>query len=308
MFDELFAKRGLSLDRLRSFLAIAEAGSIAKAAPDDLVRQGQFSRQIRELEEFFGTELTRRRGKTLSLSPAGQRLAHLIRQQLQDLDDFRREQHHLKKSFVIGSGSSVLEWLVVPVLQDIQARLGGASLRLEAMRSRELVEAVRDGTLDFAVVRQDALAEAQQTKASLKVISMSFHLCGASQLIGSANKAKLADPQGWERLPWATLAGEGQLGESVRKALDVACSSLTPAVECTSLLQVKELVIRGVCVGVLPSMGMTGLLEAGVISCEFAPLKNYGRPLVLHWNERQMRRRGVAETGIRALAKALRVS
>ena len=92
MFEELFSRSGLSLDRLRSFLSFAQAGSIAKAAPGDVNLQSQISRQISELETFFATELTVRRGKSLSLTAAGQRLAVLIRQQLQDLDDFQREQ------------------------------------------------------------------------------------------------------------------------------------------------------------------------------------------------------------------------
>jgi len=75
MFEALFSTRGLSLDRLRSFLEMAEAGGIARAAPGDPVRQSQISRQIRELEEFFGTELTQRRGKGLVLTPAARRLA-----------------------------------------------------------------------------------------------------------------------------------------------------------------------------------------------------------------------------------------
>lgn len=92
MFEHLFSKGGLSLDRLRRFMQMAQAGSIAKAAPGDTNRQSQISRQIRELEQFFGTGLTRRKGKTLSLSAAGEHLALLIRQQLQDLEDFRKEQ------------------------------------------------------------------------------------------------------------------------------------------------------------------------------------------------------------------------
>src|SRR4030095_8519532 len=113
MFPELFSRSGLSLDRLRSFLAIADAGSIVRAASDDPVRQSLFSRQVRELEEFFGAELTRRHGKTIALSPAGHRLASLIRAQLQDLDDFRREQAGAPKTFTIASGGSMIEWVVV---------------------------------------------------------------------------------------------------------------------------------------------------------------------------------------------------
>ena len=110
MFEALFSRTGLSLDRLRSFLALAHEGSIAKAAPGDVTRQSQISRQVGELEAFFGAELTERRGKTLALSEAGKRLAMLIQQQMQDLDDFRIEQSQAKKAFTIGSSASVLDW------------------------------------------------------------------------------------------------------------------------------------------------------------------------------------------------------
>ncbi|MBL9142395.1 MAG: LysR family transcriptional regulator [Verrucomicrobiaceae bacterium] len=135
MFAELFSRSGLSLDRLRAFLALAHAGSIAKAAPGDVTRQSQISRQISELETFFGAELTERRGKTLALSEAGKRLSTLIQQQLQDLDDFRIEQSGARKSFAIGASASVLDWMVVPAIHGIREALGQSTIRLEAKRS-----------------------------------------------------------------------------------------------------------------------------------------------------------------------------
>ena len=62
-FEQLFDISGLSLDRLRSFLKVAEAGNLATAAQGDAVRQSQYSRQVKELEGFFGVALT--------LMPAG---------------------------------------------------------------------------------------------------------------------------------------------------------------------------------------------------------------------------------------------
>jgi len=106
MFQNLLFKGGLSLDRLASFCAVAEAGSIVKAAGGDPVRQSLISRQIRELEEFFGAELTWRRGKGLAVTPAGRRLAALVRGQLQDLDDFLRESAGGTKEFSIGAGGA----------------------------------------------------------------------------------------------------------------------------------------------------------------------------------------------------------
>ena len=74
MNKELFSEHGLSLDRLKSFLDVVEAGSIVKAAAGDTNRQSQYSRQIKELEVFFGAELTKRRGRRIEITEEGERL------------------------------------------------------------------------------------------------------------------------------------------------------------------------------------------------------------------------------------------
>ena len=61
-FDSLLSISGLSLDRMRSFLMVAESGNLSKAAKGDVTKQSQFSRQIKDLEGFFGVALTKRVG------------------------------------------------------------------------------------------------------------------------------------------------------------------------------------------------------------------------------------------------------
>ena len=88
-FERLFTVSGLSLDRLRTFLRVAEAGNLAKAALGDVTKQSQFSRQIKELEAFFGVALTRRVGRRIEITQEGNQLALIIRRQFRELDDFR---------------------------------------------------------------------------------------------------------------------------------------------------------------------------------------------------------------------------
>ena len=305
MFNELFSRGGLSLDRLRSFLALAHAGSIAKAAPGDVTRQSQISRQIGELESFFGAELTMRRGKTLALSEAGKRLAVLIRQQLQDLDDFRIEQSAAKKAFTIGASASVLDWMVVPAMPGIRKTLNGATVRLEAMRSRSVVDAVRDGRFDFGVVREDAIPK-QARSSMISLLKLSFHLCIPKRLIKRGTLVKdLSKPGVWQALPFTAGNEGGQMDAAIRDAMRDAGVDFRPVVECYSTLQARQLIQRGECAGILPSLGVAGLSAKDIHIIEFAPLKNYGRHLVLHWNERQMRRRGVEAAAIKQMAKAL---
>lgn len=57
----LLARGGLSLDRLASLVALADAHGISAAARGDPARQSQFSRQLKEFETFFGVALIERR-------------------------------------------------------------------------------------------------------------------------------------------------------------------------------------------------------------------------------------------------------
>ena len=79
MFSKLFAESGLSLDRLRAMLEVGASGSIAKAADGDPVRQSQYSRQIKELEDFFRVKLMERDGKGMRLTTNGRELARISR-------------------------------------------------------------------------------------------------------------------------------------------------------------------------------------------------------------------------------------
>lgn len=304
MFEKLFSKSGLSLDRLRGFMEMANSGSIARAAPGDANHQSQISRQIRELEQFFGAELTQRRGKTLTLSPAGVRLAALVREQFQDLEDFRREQAGESKSFLIGAGASVLEWLVVPALPGISQCLGGATLLTGAYRSGGLRDAVRDGKADFAVIRQDVVPEGGH---SLVVMKMGYYLCIPRRLLKPGITAReAAKPALWQSLPFAAGRDGGQTDAAVREAMRAAGMDFRPRFECGSMLQVRQLVALGACAGVLPTLGVRGLDEKDVLVVPFAPMREFGRALVLHWNPRQLRRRNVDEGTLKAVAKLLR--
>ena len=296
MFKDLFNRSGLSLDRLRRFLEFADAGSISKAASGDVNLQSQISRQIAELEEYFETELTVRRGKTLALSPAGRRLSDLIREQFQDLYDFQLEQRSQSKTFSIGAGASILEWLVIPTIADIRQLLGNVTLQLSSRRSGELIEDVRDGKLDFAVVREDAIPKGLPSEP---LVVVKFVLCASRKLLGNKPASSLDDPSLWKKLPFAANAGGGQLDRTFRQAMVDACGSFQPVIECDSLLQIRELVVQGTCAGLLAHIGTNGLAEKGVVLREFAPLKNYGRALALHWNKRQIRRRGEEEDTVK---------
>ena len=69
MYEIIFRKKGLSLDRLQTLVQIAEAGGVTKAAQGDPVRQSLYSRQLKDLSKFFDAELAKKEGRSLKLTP-----------------------------------------------------------------------------------------------------------------------------------------------------------------------------------------------------------------------------------------------
>jgi DNA-binding transcriptional LysR family regulator len=156
-FDRLFDISGLSLDRLRTFLRVVEAGSLTRAAQGDVTRQSQYSRQIKELEGYFGTALTRRVGRRIEITDEGHRLADVIRRQFRELDDFRETMAGRTLTVRLGSQGSIIDWIVIPRLDALRGTLGNVMIETEQLRSLDVVRAVADGRLDFGIVREDAL-------------------------------------------------------------------------------------------------------------------------------------------------------
>ena len=299
MFESLLERGGLSLDRLRNFLAVADAGTISKAAPGDLNRQSLISRQIRELEEFFGAELTAKRGKSIAITEAGLRLAGVVRTSLRGLEDFLDDARGEHKTFTIGAGDSVVEWLLCPAGAGIREALGGATLRLEGHRTLDLVERVRNGRLDFAVIRADALPEGAP---SLPLAEVKFALCVPDGLLGKPPRL----PSDLAELPLALPVPGGSFHKTLQGYFESAGIPWRPAVETVSFTQAFALVEGGEFAAVLPDMGAAKLPEKGVIVKPVPALKPHTRKLVLHWNKRQMATRGVSEAAVKKLRDAIR--
>ena len=72
----------MDLKRLRTFVAVAEHGSVSKAAEHLRITQPALSRQLRDLQREFGVVLFEHSGRRLRLSGAGEELLPHCRQLL----------------------------------------------------------------------------------------------------------------------------------------------------------------------------------------------------------------------------------
>src|SRR5215831_11219024 len=118
MFEKLFAESGLSLDRLKALLAVGAAGSIVKAAEGDPVKQSQYSRQIKELEDFFRIKLVERHGKGIRLTANGKELARISRFFLLGLSNFQRGCLAEERTYRIGGSPAFIQTRLLPLLAE----------------------------------------------------------------------------------------------------------------------------------------------------------------------------------------------
>ena len=286
MFEKLLSRRGLSFERLKNFADIAEAGSITRAADGDPARQSLMSRQIRELEEFFGTELTRRKGKGLEVTPAGLELARQIRFQLQSLEDFKLSCANEALEYRFGAGNSVLEWMLIPSLPKIEAAVPGLHFSLYDTRSRDIVSGLLDHRFDFGFVRKSAVVEPLKYMPLGKI---AYALYEPASWNGLQQKPKkLAVTEGSEFLKELTRSAE-----TSKKPLAVTHL-------CTNFGQAAQLVRLGIAPAILPTIAEP-YLGGTPQRIDLPWLKKYCREIGVVWHERLLETRPKARELLEAL-------
>lgn len=281
MFENLFSERGLSLERLRALVELQEAGSIAQALPGNEGRQSQYSRQLRQLSEFFGCEVTTRRGKVLKVTAHGERLAAIAREQLRALDDFRAECRGNSVVYSIGAGDSLIHWLILPRLDQVVAKHPGTRFATINQRTNETVQHLNECRVDFGVIRKNALVTGLR---SAPLGTVSFALVIPTRLISARRKPTLKDVL--LEVPIAAQTSDGQFTRQCNEIAESVGADYKPALSCQTLPQTMMAVKSGGFAALLPELALKGFAEAEVRTMQDGRLRRLSRDIVLAWNPR----------------------
>jgi DNA-binding transcriptional LysR family regulator len=146
----------MELRHLRYFVAVAEELHFRRAAERLHVAQPAVSEQIRKLEQELGVQLFDRTQRNVSLTDSGAALLIEARRVLRQAEAARlaARSAHDRAGVVlrIGYVPSSLPASVPRALQRVAAAMPHLEARMEPGVGLELVEAVRAGELDVAVV------------------------------------------------------------------------------------------------------------------------------------------------------------
>ena len=255
------------------------------------------------LSEFFGCEVTHRRGKVLKLTPEGASLAELVRPLLRGLEDFHSECRNERTVFNIAAGDSLIHWLVIPRLGGLLKTLPDVRFSISSLRTNEIVRQIFDGRVDFGLIRKNAVTPGLK---SIPLGTLSYVAVVPTQLASRKPVPKLSEV--FKEYPLAMQNTDGQFAKQLR---DIAISedvSFRPGLGCESFPQTLAAVRSGRFAAIIPELAVKELPAGTVHKIIGEPLRHLKREVVLVWSPRVIKVRIHAAKVVAAMQAALRFS
>jgi len=146
----------ITLRQLRYLSALARHGHFGRAAEACAVTQPALSMQIRDLERTLGVAVVERRPGEVMLTDVGREIARRGEDVLtasRDLVDFARHRSGLLTGrLTLGVIPSLAPYLLPRILPLLQSRFPELRLELRETQTRQLIEDIKSGTLDAAML------------------------------------------------------------------------------------------------------------------------------------------------------------
>ncbi|MCJ0761608.1 LysR substrate-binding domain-containing protein [Variovorax terrae] len=239
------------LHRWRTFLTIAELGSLTRAALFLDSNQSLLSRQLNALERECGARLFSRTGRGVELSDVGRKILPQVRALLEDAEALERdilgEAREPAGRVIVGSLPSISVSFIGRLFTAMRERHPAVTLRVFEGSSRQLEEWLADARIDIAILYRYGASPPEQEQAMAMV---------DSYLIGCRDDELTASSE----VPFAALHELPLILPSapngLRAALDAMARqeriTLSPAMEADSLQLFKLLVEHEKLYTVLP--------------------------------------------------------
>jgi LysR family nitrogen assimilation transcriptional regulator len=245
----------VDIRQLRAFLAIADAGSVTRAAALLHVVQPAISRQLRLLEEELGAALFERGRLGMKLTDAGTTLVDYARRALRELERAKAEiqpkSGPVSGSATIGLLPSVCDFLSGPLLVASRRLYPDVRVRIAVGYAGHLEEWLRDGEVDAALLYDPKPSSSLQVQA---ILEEPLYLVGLPQArLGHRRPTPLAELDG---VPLILPSAPHGLRTLIEHAFSSRHLNLTIAAETNSMAVQKHLVAHGIGLTVLPSVAV----------------------------------------------------
>ncbi|GAB3176761.1 DNA-binding transcriptional LysR family regulator [Micromonospora palomenae] len=250
----------VSLDLLRSFLAVHRAGSITAAAELLGLAQPTVTAQIRALEEAVGRPLFDRLPRGVLPTPAGDELARRVADPLDRLDVVLADDTATPypRTVFLGGPAEFLAELALPAVAGLVAE--GLELRVSAGLPEQLLDDVAAGRLDLVV---SSVRPRRRGLAVEPLYDEEFALVAAP-----AWGERLPDPvtpQALRDVPLVAYAEEAPILRRWWRTVFDTRLTRTPNLVVADLRAVLAAVVAGAGASVLPTYLCRGELASGAL-------------------------------------------
>ncbi|GAB3989107.1 LysR family transcriptional regulator [Actinoallomurus acanthiterrae] len=264
----------MELQQMRYVVAVAETSNFTRAAEQCMVVQSALSHQIARLERELGAKLFDRTSRRVRLTPAGDAFLPAARQALEAADRAHAEVAaalgEIRGRLAIGAIPTVTAVDLPAALKQFHLRHRQVRISLRSGASEELIERVRQGTLDVAFLGLPPGARPQGVR--------SRELARGDLVAMVAPDHPLADE---ERMDLQRLSDEPfvdfPLGSAARAQTDEAFAAAgvrrEVAFEVTTVDFMARLIRQGLGVGMMPAAFVSDLPDLRVLRLRDAPAR-----------------------------------
>lgn len=291
-------QKGLSLDRLQTLCLVAEKGGVMAAAGGNPNRQSLYSRQLRELEAFFGATLIDRRRTPHSLTELGHQVELLARGFFTDLEVLAQVGQSGQIPMAIGAGESVIQSILIPIMMSTVDN--SMKLTFRNLQGAAILSALRNRRLDLGIAHDSG---GHADLKSKRLLRHGVRLITNDAVLGKLHSVSLRD---LAKVSLAVPEGDSDLRRTINATLEVAGTKPTVVIECTSHAQIVEAAMcRGVA-GIVPDFVATRSMERGLRSLQINELAGYSRELRVLWHPAAVEMKPQVQSCVRRLVAGVK--
>ncbi|MDF1778409.1 MAG: LysR family transcriptional regulator [Rhizobiaceae bacterium] len=244
------------------FDAVRRAGSIREAARRLNVASSAVNRQILKLEDLVGTPLFDRSSTGVSLSSAGEILAHHVIVVLQDLDRARAEIDALKGARIghltIGAVEGVCTSLLPIVLRELKERAPRITYSVDSMGSAAIPEQVQNGLTDIGIAfnlpRSPELRQIFVAKFKLGAIMAPDHPLAQRECVTFSDCADY---------PMVYASNDLSISQLLDPLITQSKRTIDPAMRTNSIDLMRQLAMQGSAIGFQTLVGLDRSIAMG---------------------------------------------
>ena len=162
----------LDLTSLRSFLAIADAGGVTRAAASLNLTQSAVSMQIKRLEDVLQVQLLDRSARRVSLTASGEQLLGYARQMLVLNDEALARLTHAEfdGTITLGVPHDIVFPVIPAVLRQFAREFPRMRVHLMSSFTTVLLDQFQRGECDMILTTEDNLGTSGETLATLPLV------------------------------------------------------------------------------------------------------------------------------------------